>query len=815
MSAIKNLILFILKDRVLNKSIIMKPTPHALLTILFILFINPLSAIDIIVKGKVTNVNGDPIPGVSVIIKGTSMGVSSSATGEYSITVAEDSTLIFSSIGYESLEIPVAGRTEINVTLQNSAKAIDQVVVIGYGTQRKRDVTGSISSVSGSEITKQPVLTATQAIQGKVTGVQVISSGAPNSAPIVRIRGTGSILLGDAPLYVVDGVITEDIRNINSADILSMDVLKDASSGAIYGVRAANGVIIITTKKGRGGKMQVSYDANLGYREVSNLVKMANSTEYASYINDGTGNGTILIDPALTSTNTDWFETILRKGFQQNHNISLSGGTDKGNYFFSVGYLTDEGVVINNDFERFTLRSNNEYRISSKVKVNALLSYSNGNTQDVNLNSAYNNAYHAAPVIPSKVNGKYGNTSAFQNVGNPLLDIESNNNKYQENRLQGTGSLEYKPISWLTLKTSFGAEMAFNHRRVYTYQFLADTTTFFTTGGSQKNPKSNLALTEERNNRWVWDNTATFQKSFDEHDITVLIGMTAEENNTRNTTESRSDVPPNPDLWYLSQGDPSTQLNNSVQDKWTRQSYIARINYAYNRKFLVTGTFRRDGSSLFNKHYASSPSIGLGWIITKEKFMDDQKTFNNLKLRASYGELGNDNVPPKAKFVTLLTGLPYYFSTLDNNGATTLYFVDQNIKWESTEEFDFGIEFGMFNNRLSGELDFYQKKVKDALLQVPAPSTTGTSLVYTNVATIENKGVELSLNWSDKAWENSTYTISGNVSYNKNELVALNGGQAIFSGAVGSKGNTTYTSNGEPIGSFYLLQAEGVFHNQA
>ena len=773
---------------------------------------------DIHVSGKITNANGEPLPGVSVKIKGSAVGTSTDVAGNYSLSVPDGATLIFSSIGYETSEMPLNGRSEINVVLQASAKELEQVVVIGYGTQLKRDVTGSVAHVKGSEIAKQPVLTATQAIQGKVAGVQIISSGAPNSAPSVRIRGTGSILGGVNPLYVVDGVLTDDIRNINSADILSLDVLKDASASAIYGVRAANGVIIITTKKGRPGKMIVSYDANAGFREASHLVKMANSKQYATYINEAslnTGNGSVLVDTSLTGTSTDWFATILRKAFEQNHNISISGGSDKIDYFLSFNYLTDEGIVINNNFNRFSLRSNNEYKLNKKLKVTTLISYSRGNTQDVNLGTAYNDAYHAAPILPSKINGKYGNTSAYQNVGNPLLDIENNDNNYIENRLQGNGAIDYKPVSWLTLHTSYGVELGFNNRNIYVNQFLNDTSTFLVPGGNQYNNLSNLSIQNERNTRWVWDNTATFEKSFNQNDITFLIGTTAEKIFTSADVSSRSNVPSDPNIRYLSQGDPSTQLNNSIADKRTRNSYISRLSYAYAKRYLLTATFRADGTSLFTKRYAYSPSLGLGWIISSEKFMQSQKIFNNLKLRASYGRLGNDNIPTSASIQTINSGLPYFFNGSYVTGLAFAGIIDKNIRWESTDEADIGLEFTILNSKLSGEIDLYNKKVSNALIQVPIPAVLGGSgFIYTNVATIQNKGIELSLQWNDKIGDKISYNINGNVSYNKNSVVALNGGQAIFAGSVGQKGNTTLTTNGYPIGSFYLLQAEGVFHNQ-
>ena len=770
-----------------------------------------------IITGKVTGSDGSSMASVSVQVKGTTNGTSTDSAGNFSLSVDNpNATLVFSSLGFQSQNVSINGRSNVLVTLTGTAtKELEQVVVVGYGTQRKKDITGSVASVKGSEIAKQPVLTATQAVQGKVAGVQIISSGAPNSAPSVRIRGTGSILGGVDPLYVVDGVLTDDIRNINSADIVTLDVLKDASSEAIYGTRGANGVIIITTKKGRTGKLVVSYDGNAGFREAEHLVKLANAKQYTSYINQAsinTGNGAVLVDTSLTNTSTDWFGTLLRHAFEQNHNVSISGGSDKINYFLSAGYLTDKGIVNHNDFNRFTLRSNNEYKLSDKIRITTLISYSRGNTQDVNLGTAYNDAYHAAPIIPSKVNGKYGNTSAYQNVGNPLLDIENNDNKYLENRFQGNGAIDYKPVKWLTLHSGYGVELGYNNRTIYDYQFLNDTSTFLIPGGNQKNNLSNLSVQNERNTRWVWDNTATFQNSFKKNDITFLVGTTAESIITAADVASRSDVPADPDIRYLSQGDHSTQLNNSTADKRTRNSYISRLSYAYDKKYLLTATFRADGTSLFTKKYAYSPAFGVGWVISSENFMQGQRIFNNLKLRASYGRVGNDNIPSSASTQTITSNLPYFFNGAYTTGLAFAGIIDKNIKWESTDEADIGLEFSILKSRLSGEIDVYDKKVSNALIQVPISGVLGGSgLIYTNVATIDNKGIELSLNWNDKIGDKITYTVNGNVSYNKNDVVALNGGQSIHAGSVGQEGNTTLTANGQPIGSFFVLQAQGVF----
>ena len=776
---------------------------------------------EISVSGTVMSDNGNTLNGVSVAIKGTTKGTSTDAAGRFTIVASSSATLIFSSVGYTPNEEIVNGRTEINVTLTAAKTELEQVVVVGYGTQRKRDVTGAISSIKGADITRQPVLTATQAIQGKVAGVQIISSGSPNSAPVVRIRGTGSLLAGKDPLYVVDGVITNDIRNINSSDIVSLDILKDASAATIYGVRAANGVILITTKKGRSGKMVVNYDMNIGMREASKLVKMANSSQYATYINEAsvnTGNGSVLVDPSLTNTSTDWYDAILRKAFWQNHNVSISGGSEKVNYFFSAGYLTDEGIVLNNNFKRLTLRSTNEYKLSDKLKVTSIVSYSRGITKDINLGGAYNDAYHAAPIIAAKVNGKYGNTSAYQNVGNPVLDIEQDDNKYMENRIQFNEALDYKPVTWLTLHTSYGGELGMNDRNIYGYSYTNTTSSFITNGGNQQRPVSSLNVINENNHRWVWDNTATLQKNFDKNEFTLLIGTTAERVSLKSSSASRNDVPADPNLWYLSQGDPSSQKNTSGGDLYTRNSYLSRLNYSFDKRYLLTATFRADGSSLFTKHWGYFPALGLGWNITNEDFMKNQQIFDNLKLRASYGKLGNDAISSNAHIQTLITGSQYPFGTSTGFQQGILFGdnVDKSVKWETTTQQDIGIEFSAFKNKLSGEVDYYNKKVNDALITVKYLITAGgpNQVQTTNVASFTNKGFEASLTWNNRSKGAINYTLSANASFNQNKVTGLNGGQPISSGGVGQQGNTTLTTNGQSIGEFYVLQAEGVFHNQ-
>lgn len=782
--------------------------------------------IDSTVKGIITDDKGSPLPGASVKLKGSSKGTSTNDKGEFTLTVPNNAILVVSYVGYDNKEIAVLGKTNINVQLTGSIKTADQVIVVGYGTQRRRDLTGAVSSINGSELAKQPVLTATQALQGKVAGVQIISSGQPNSLPTVRIRGTGSMLGGANPLYVVDGIITDDIRNINSADITSFDVLKDASSTAIYGMRAANGVLIITTKKGRVGKMIIAYDASAGVKEASHLVDMAGAKQYANYKNEaniyyGTGDSLVTAANLATGNNTQWFDAILRRGLWQNHNLSLSGGSDKINYFLSAGYIGEEGIVQTNKFQRFTLRSNNEYKISNAIKISTLISYSRGNLRNVDL-SNFNNAYRAAPYVAIKRGDLYGNTSLSNNVNNPLLALDKSNDQGIDNRLQSSVAIDIKPLKWLTFHSGFGSDLDFYNNTAYAYKYLStgDNSVFFEKGGNQQRQKSSLNVSRNNTSRWVWDNTLTAIKAFGKHNFTLLAGTTAEEFTFNSLTGSRTDVPGDSNEWYLGTGTSASVNNDNTGDKYTRNSYIGRLNYNYDGRYLLTATMRADGTSKFaaGNHWGYFPSVAVGWNITREAFMADQKLFNNLKIRGSYGKVGNDQIGSNTYLNIATINAPYFFgqTPVQNYGISFTQLPDPNVKWETTKEYDLGVDFTLLNNRLSGEVDYYHKEVSNALININIPGTLpdADGRYTTNAASFVNKGVEVSLEWKDNISKQVSYNIGGNVSFNTNKITGLNGGQAIQDGG-NSQGFTTRSDNGVPIGSFYLLQADGVFQNAA
>ena len=766
------------------------------------------------VTGKVTDNKGESIPGASVKIKNTTTGIATDIEGKFSLNVPNDAILIVTSVGYDDQEVNINGRSEVTIVMKTNTKELQEVVVVGYGTQRKVDITGATASVKGEELVKQPVLTATQAIQGKVASVQIINSGQPGSSPVIRIRGTSTALAGTATLFVVDGVLTDDITNINTADIVNLDVLKDASSTAIYGSRGANGVIIITTKRGVIGDLKVNYTMNAGMRSAANLVKMANADEYANYVSVASGN--IIAAGAIS---TDWYGQILRNSWQQNHNLSLSGGSEKSTYFLSAGYLTDEGIVIGNKYNRYTVRANNDFKLTNKIKVGIISSYTTSTNQNVNLGGAYNDSYRAAPIIQSLVNGRYGNTSVYQNVGNPILDIQNGDDKTLDNRLIGTFYAEYKPVEWLTFRSGMGADWVNQNQRVYGKQFNNDTTTFITPGGNQRNPNSTLSNYSAKIFHWTWDNTVTFSKTFDKHSLTILAGTTAEQYTTSYFRAFRKDVPADPNLWYIGTGNANTSTTDGGGDKWARNSYIGRLNYNYNDKYLLTATIRADGSSRFpaRNRWGYFPSFGAGWIISNENFMQSQNIFETLKLRASWGRVGNDRIPSDAYTVTVTPNLAYpYSGGTATPGSAITEIKDPNLKWETTTETDFGIEFSALKGKLTGELGYYNKIARDLLINVKVPSVTGDAdgQVLTNAASIQNVGFEGTLRWRGKINEAISYYVGGNITMNDNQVIGLNGGQPILDGGIGANQQyTTRTDNGQPVGSFYVLKVLGVFQN--
>jgi TonB-dependent starch-binding outer membrane protein SusC len=780
---------------------------------------------DIQVTGKITGDNGDPLAGVSVTIVGSDKGVATDVNGTYTITAPTDGTLHITYVGYLTQDIKINSQAEHNIQLKPSGNQLNEVVVVGYGTQKKIDVTGSVAHVKGDELSKQPVLTATQALQGKVAGVHITSSGQPGSLPQVIIRGAGSILGGANPLYVVDGIWTDDITNINTADILSMDVLKDASSASIYGVRGANGVILITTRQG-SGKMKVNYTGTVGEQQAAYVVPMANATQYINYRENFSG-----LPVATTGYSTGWYNQVLRNAFYQNHNLSVSGGNSQDKYALSASYQTNDGIIIFNNYTRYTVRLNNEFNPTTFLKIGTTASFANQASQNVPTETITEDAYRAAPLVPALLNGKFGNTSQFQNVGNPVLDAQNTNDLSHSNKIQGNVFLEIKPIRSLAIRSTFNEEAEFGDDRAYTYQHPNDTTFFTTNGGSQGATRSNLNVSSSKYYYWVWSNTATYAQEFGRSKLSVLVGTEAQTNYRSGWSASRFSVPPIPSEWYLQDGDQNFQFNGSSVTKYTANSYLGRITYSYDGRFLFTGNFRADASSVFaaQNRWGYFPGVSAGWVLSQENFMKDQKIFQYLKLRASWGELGNPSIPADAAVPTVLSNIPYFFNSgISASGATTGAIVPQikdlNLKWEVTKEADLGFDYSILAGRLTGEFDVYDKKATRALIYVQVPGTFGSQanpnsaitpgLVLDNAATIDNKGLEFSARWHDNINNKLSYFIGGNVSFNRNRVVNLNGGLPLFDGNINGF-FTTETKTGYPIGAFFMRQVTGVFQSLA
>lgn len=761
------------------------------------------------VSGHVAGSDGVGIPSVSLQELNTTNGTTTNASGDFSLNVSNpNATLTFSSLGYNSQTIPLDGRTNITVTLVGSVTQLEQVVVIGYGTQKKKDLTGASATVKGSDIANVPVLTATQAIQGKVAGVQITSSGAPGSAPDVRIRGVGSILGGAAPLYVVDGIITDDIRNINGNDIVSVDILKDASSTAIYGARAANGVILITTKAGTKGKFQVSYNGYVGVKQLVHKVEMAGPNLFAIYSNDAAGAPNITSADITGSSN--WMDEITREAIMQNHNVSMSGGVKNYRFYFSGGYLNEQGVLKGNDYQRFSLRYNHELTINSKLKFGNNLSFSHYISQNKPY-GVFTQAYLAAPIYNAKnSDGTYGFTEK-SDVGNPLATLDFTHDKSYGNRGEGSLWGEYKITKDLSFRSSFGIDLQQDNGQIFVPVYQVSST--------QKNETSHLNYTADSIYQWTWDNYFTYTKDFGEkHHLVVTAGHTSERRNGWNQHSSKDNVANNSSDWKLNFTDTSgaqQNLRTPIGNYYKRESYFIRANYEFESKYLVNATFRRDANSNFSpqNRWANFPALGLGWIITKEDFMSKQKIFDNLKLRASYGWVGNDVIGPGAFLLTPTEYLYAYFGTTRINGAIPTGIIDPNLKWEINKELDFGLEFTLLQGKLSGEIDYYNKKSTNALFTIPLVDVGFGSSFLTNAANILNEGMEFSLGWKGKINDHTNYSLGANATFNKNVVQNVGLGKALYFGSLNNGYQATSTVVGQPIGSFWVYKTDGIFQN--
>ncbi|MCX7637828.1 MAG: SusC/RagA family TonB-linked outer membrane protein, partial [Cyclobacteriaceae bacterium] len=614
----------------------------------------------ITVKGRVVDANdGTSLPGVNILVKGTSIGSVTNADGQFSISVpSSESVLVVSFVGYKSLEVPVQGRESLTVSLEADVIALGEVVVVGYGVVKKSDLTGSVASIRGKDLTTVPAINPLQSLQGKVAGVQIAnSSGAPGAGTYVRIRGIGTFN-DSSPIFVVDGVILPNIDYLNAADIESIEVLKDASATAIYGSRGANGVIIVTTKRGStsGGYPVISASAEYSIQDLPKKIDLLNGREYAivrNKINPGTYNNVDAVP------NTDWQDLIFRTAPLQNYQISASGGTDKFQYFTSIGYFGQQGIIEKSNYERVTLRFNNVFHASKSVRLGSNLSFTPFNQQNTNGNAVFV-AYRAWPTLtPYQPDGSY---TPVPGVGNVLADIEYTNSFASGLRSVNNLYAEVDFLKYFTFKTSLGVDLEYVKTRSYTPVFYVNP--------QQQNPTDDLNKSFGDRVDWLFENTVTFQREIGKHRINAVAGFTMQESSSENVSLGMENLlRPTEDFWYVNIF-PNRATNSYAYNgvnpafNFSMLSYLGRINYTFKQKYLLTATFRRDGSSKFTpaNRFANFPSLAVGWNVMNESFMQRYSSWlSNLKLRASWGIIGNEKINYERQYSLVLNGINALF----------------------------------------------------------------------------------------------------------------------------------------------------------
>jgi TonB-linked SusC/RagA family outer membrane protein len=778
-----------------------------------------------VITGKVLDENNIALPGVSIQVKGTVHGTFTDLNGGFSISATGKDTLIFSMVGMVTQKVAVGTKTTFNIVLLSETTKLGEVIVVGYGTQKKLEVTGSITQIKGDELSKQPALNPISSLQGMVAGVQIINSGAPGASPEIRIRGVGTVYGNANPLYVVDGVWFDDISFLNPADIESINVLKDASSESIYGIRAANGVVLISTRKGTlNTKSVLTYNAYVGNQVVTNQIKMADGPSYATMINELDAiNG---VNPRYATPNsfgtTDWYHQILGNAFTTNHQLSLTGGGDKSTYNLSIGYLKQDGIVKTNTFDRYTAKFQNDFQVFKFLKLGYTLTGSVNNSNDID-GSIFHQLYAAAPIVPVYyADGTYGDPNDFKvgnsNSFNPQVTTDFFHQKSINYRLTGNIFADLKLGSHLTFHTSEGTDFGQNEVKNYLPQYIATL--------SQRNSTSVLSITRGETRNWIVENTLTYENQLGDHSLKVLLGQSAQSYMYYTFNATAQNVPnDNSGDHYLTLGDPGTRYVNDGGTLSTVASYFGRVNYSFENRYLLTASLRTDGSSKFsgNNRWGVFPSVGAGWVITQESFMKDQTIFDVLKLRGSWGKIGNVSVPANLSVLTVTGGNSYVYVGGDGSttrGASITTIVPPTTYWERGVGTDIGLETSFLKNRLTAEFDFYNRKTEKAIFDIPILGSLGTtgSNIIGNQATFQNQGFEVLISWKNAVNQDFSYSLSGNLGINANKVLAVSTGANPIYQAVGTTGSNNFNTRtvvGDPIGEFFGLQVIGVFQSQA
>lgn len=777
------------------------------------------------VSGKVTDKsNGAPLPGVNIVVKGTTNGTISDAEGTYNLTVqSDDPVLVFSSIGYLTQEVAVGNQAEINVQMAEDIASLEEVVVIGYGTQKKSNITGAIASVSGEELEKVQVASFDQAIQGRAAGVYVTSnSGQPGGGISVRIRGIGSINNSN-PLYVVDGVIvgagnsetSNPLASLNPNDIASVEVLKDAASAAIYGARAANGVVLITTKRGATGKPLLNYNGYYGMQvPTSNLPRPMNAQEFAENMNiafTAAGQDAPFDDPASLGEGTNWKNVLMRNGRIQDHQLSISGGTENHNYFVSGNFFRNDGIMIETFHERMSFRVNTDNKLSDKWSVGNSLAFSrtsrydNGSGNRTFIHGAFTEIYQMLPTMPV-----YNPDGSFAGPTDTRLERRRNAASSQllpdrdnkENRLLGNLYVNFEPIKGLTLKTSFSTDIQ------------AQNTYFFEPPykeGLLEDLYSNVNRSAANSTFWLWENFATYQNSIGMHNFSAMVGTSAQNAEYRFITASaeyESDA--------FTEVSNSALVNNSSTSlsEESLASVFGRITYNFDERYLLTANVRRDGSSKFgpNNKFGVFPSFSAGWRISEEEFFNSE-FINELKLRGGWGQVGSDAIGNFKYLAALNTGFNYPFGNQEGTsslGAALQELGNPNIQWETSTEWSLGADIGLMENRLTLTADYFEKTRTDMLLTLPLAGISGLTQTVDNVGELLNKGFEFSTNYR-KSTGKFTYDLGLNFTTFHNKVVDIDILEEIVSSTYSGSGAVALIREGQPLGVFYGLVTEGLF----
>ena len=811
------------------------------------------------VTGTVSDAMG-PIIGASVVEKGTGNGVVTDFDGHFALTVKPGTTLVISYVGYEKQEVKVGSESDLNITLREDSHSLEEVVVVGYGVQKKKLVTGATLQVKGDDVAKLNTTNPLQALQGQTPGMTIISeSGQPGEGLKVNIRGLGTTG-SSGPLYIIDGV-RGDISTVNPADIESIDVLKDAASAAIYGSQSANGVVLVTTKNGREGKAIVGFDAYMGWQNAPRKIDMLNAQQYMTIMDEQNVNsGNSVYDwqnirsiwrydaegNKIGVIDTDWVDQMFKDNAQTySANLSISGGTQKGNYAVSLGYMTQEGIVGGKDvsnYSRYNFRVNSEYQvIDNFLKVGEQVSLIYYKRNGISVGNQYNNtlrgAFGTSPLAPVySDNGKYGspyndtsNSDWYNADGNPYGAMMTNtNNKTQNMTITANAYAELEFIKNLKLRTTLGVKYDSNNYRSFSpmYHFSVYSLNDTRTGVSQS-ANDGLGIT--------WTNTLSYNTKLGEHNLDAMVGYEVYRTEGQSIYGANGSLRDGFDTWqyaYLSNGTATNSegglsVSGTPWDQERMVSYFGRVGWNYKETYMATATVRRDGSSRFAKghRFGTFPSISAGWVVTNEKFMEPvTSVMDYFKLRASWGQVGNQNIGNYMYLAPMsFSNLYYNFGTTlgsdgDVWGARPTRLGNEDITWETSEQFDLGFDARFLDQRLNVNFDFYIKTTKDWLVQPPVLATVGTGAPYINGGDVKNTGVELALSWNDRIGRDFHYYVNVNGAYNHNKVGNIPNEDGIIHG----QSNMLYdnstefyrASNGEPIGYFWGFKTAGLFQNQ-